>query len=144
MTNPTQQRLHRHTHTHSPGDPGCLQVRDPCVVALPLGLLPGGFSAHHHNAEEIYKRGRKKTHRAPGAGKSRALTLLTVRLTEASPARAPRPTGRALGPSVKQRPHLLSRLGKLRLTGYENLRDLTELSWGLPSSLSASLRAPLS
>lgn len=29
MTNPTQQPLHRHTHTHSPGDLGCLQVRDP-------------------------------------------------------------------------------------------------------------------
>lgn len=112
------------------------------MVALPLGSLPGGFSTRHDNAEEIYRRGRKKTQQVPGGGKSRALTRVTVLLMEArvaSPARAPRPTGRASGPSVKQRHHLLSRPGKLRLTGYGNLRDLTELSWGLQSRLSASL-----
>lgn len=57
----------------------------------------------------------------------------------ASRARAPRPAGRASGPSVKQRHHLLSQPGKLRLTGYGNLHDFTELSWGLQSSLFASL-----
>ena len=138
MTNPTQQPLDRHTHTVQ----GTQATSKSMTPVLPLDLLPGGFSTCHHNAEEIYKRGRKKSPQVPGGWKIRALTRVTVRLTEAraaSPARAPRPAGRASGPSVKQRHHLLSRPGKLRLTGYGNLRDFTELSWGLQSSLSASL-----
>lgn len=53
--------------------PGWVQTHKPCAVALPPCLL-GGYSTRHHNAEEIYKRGRKKIQWVPGGGKHLELT----------------------------------------------------------------------
>lgn len=100
----------------------------PCLWAHYQADFP-----HVMTMQRNYRRGRKKTQQVPG-GEEPALTQVTgCFLTEArvaSPRRAPRTHWEYLRPSVKQRHHLLSRPGKLRLTGYGNLRDLTGAELG--------------
>lgn len=120
MINHVQQPLSilphgTNTHTFT-GDPGHLCGALPSLrpAASPLGR----YSTHHHNSEEIYKRGRKKIPWVTGSGKSRVLTW-TI---------AARPGGLGLVSSARAVRHILKHLceagyhslprrGKLRLGG---------------------------